>query len=124
MNTKKKSMPIRLSKSKIMAGLQCEKRLWLEIHRSDLIEYSEDAQQRFSVGHEVGEVACSLVKNGIMVEMEDGISSALSETKRILDESPNKPIFEATFSHKDVLIRADILKKGKANHNLIEVIKH
>ena len=33
----------RLSKSKIIAGRQCERRIWLEVNRPDLREFS-DAQ--------------------------------------------------------------------------------
>lgn len=46
-----------LSKSKLLAYRQCPKRLWLEIHRSDLIEWTDQAQANFLVGHEVGGIA-------------------------------------------------------------------
>ena len=45
------------SKSKVMAFRQCPKRLWLSIHRPELSEESADAQVRFTVGFEVGDVA-------------------------------------------------------------------
>ena len=40
-----------------MAGRQCEKRLWLEVYQSDLIEYGPDVEQRFATGHDVNDVA-------------------------------------------------------------------
>ena len=46
-----------LSKSKIMAGRQCEKRLWLEVYRSDLIEYGSDVEQRFAAGDDGNDMA-------------------------------------------------------------------
>lgn len=46
-----------LSKSKLNAYHQCAKRLWLEVHREDLIEISPATQRKFGVGHQVGEVA-------------------------------------------------------------------
>jgi hypothetical protein len=46
-----------LSKSKLLAYRQCPKRLWLEIHRSDLIEWTDQAQATFLVGHEVSGIA-------------------------------------------------------------------
>ncbi len=49
-----------LSKSKLLAYHQCPKRLWLEIHHADLIEWSDQAQASFLVGHEVGEIARKL----------------------------------------------------------------
>lgn len=46
-----------LSKSKIMLGRQCEKRLWLEVYRSHLIEYGADVEQHFAVGEDVNDTA-------------------------------------------------------------------
>lgn len=39
-----------LSKSKLMAFLQCPRRLWLEVHRSELRVDSKAAQARFNAG--------------------------------------------------------------------------
>jgi len=50
----------RLSKSRITAGLQCGKRLWLAIHRPELEVYSADTRRRFAAGNSVGEVAREL----------------------------------------------------------------
>ena len=114
-------MTTKLSKSKILSGLQCEKRLWLEVHHAEAKVVPADVERRFMVGHAVGEVACSLHKDGNLVEWNENASSALSETKRLLKEHPEKPIFEATFAHEGVLIRADILKKEAGGYHLIEV---
>lgn len=35
------------SKSKLLALRQCPKRLWLEVHRPDLREYSTETDARF-----------------------------------------------------------------------------
>ena len=45
-----------LSKSKLMAFRQCPRRLWLEVHRPELLADSQAAQTRFDAGHEVGDV--------------------------------------------------------------------
>lgn len=89
-------MTAKLSKSQIMSGLQCEKRLWLENHEPESAETSADAEYRLAEGQEVHEVARSLQET--------------SETT-----------FEATFSHQDVLVKVDILKKGARGHVLTEV---
>ena len=44
----------RLSKSRITAGLQCGRRLWLSVHRPELQIYGADAQRRFASGDGVG----------------------------------------------------------------------
>ena len=115
------TMTTKLSKSKILSGLQCKKRLWLEVHHAEAKVVPADVEHRFMIGHAVGEVACSLHKDGSFVEWNENASAALSETKRLLKEHPEKPIFEATFAHEGVLIRADILKKEAGGYHLIEV---
>ena len=49
-----------LSKSRIMSSLQCLKRVHLEIHRKDLLEYSKATERSFAIGHEVGDIAIRL----------------------------------------------------------------
>ena len=51
------STPLRLSKSRLLAYRQCPRRLWLEIHRRDLLEVTAAQQARFDAGHAVGEIA-------------------------------------------------------------------
>jgi len=48
-----------LSKSKIIAFRQCQKRLWLEIHRPELRDDSA-FQMVFQIGHQVGEVVARI----------------------------------------------------------------
>lgn len=99
-----------LSKSRIMAGLQCAKRLWLEVHRPDLIEYDPGVEQRLAVGEDVNDVARSQYPGGVLVEYDEGADAAIADTMRLLEERPGTPIFEATFSADGVLVRADIFK--------------
>ncbi len=110
-----------LSKSKIMAGHQCEKRLWLEVYRPDLIEYGSDVEQRFAVGENVNEVARAQYPDGVLVSYDHGAEGAVEDTQRLLLEQPGTPIFEATFKAQDILVRADILKPCREGFELIEV---
>ena len=48
---------IGLSKSKIISGLQCPKRLYLAVHRPELDEVSDETERMFSNEHLVGEIA-------------------------------------------------------------------
>ncbi|MDD9810489.1 MAG: DUF2779 domain-containing protein [Gammaproteobacteria bacterium] len=114
-------MTTHLSKSKIMSGLQCEKRLWLETHRPALAVVSADVKHRLEAGDEVNEVARSLHAGGHLIGFDGGIKGAVAETKRMLKNSPQTPLFEATFSHQDVVVRVDVLKKGRRGYRLIEV---
>ena len=110
-----------LSKSRIMAGLQCQKRLWLEVNRPDLIEYDPGVEQRLAVGEDVNEVARAQYPGGALVEYDDGADAAIEETRRLLEERPGMPIFEATIAADGVLVRTDILKSRQDGFDLIEV---
>ncbi|MGR3913381.1 MAG: DUF2779 domain-containing protein [Gammaproteobacteria bacterium] len=112
----------RLSKSKIMSGLQCKKRLWLEVHQREVAAPPDaDAQRRFDVGNAVGAVARELHRGGRLVGFDGGVDGAIAETQDALHAHPGAPVFEATFAHDDVAVRVDILEKGVRGYRLIEV---
>jgi hypothetical protein len=111
----------RLSKSRITAGLQCGKRLWLAVHRPELEAYTADARRRFAAGHDVGEVARRLYGPGVLIGAEGGLSRALAETQRALAREGDVTLFEATFRHRGVLIRADVLERRDGRFRLVEV---
>ena len=107
--TVKQSRQFGLSKSRIAAFEQCPRRLWLQTHRKDLAVVDEGAQARFQTGNLVGEVACSLVPNGIMVEAEPNLQAAIQVTSKLITDGQH-PIFEGTFSHDGVLVRVDVME--------------
>lgn len=116
-----------LSKSKIIAYLQCPRRLWLEIHRPELRSDSAGAQARFSAGDRVGEIARQLYdpkQKGVTVDVSVlGVAQALKVTQGLLEW--NTPIFEAGFSAAGGLAFADALlpvrKGGSRQWRMIEV---
>lgn len=110
-----------LSKSKILSGLQCKKRLWLEVHRNDLAEVTVSTEHRFKVGHEVNDVARSFYPDGVLIETENDMGEALFRTKQLLNENKERPVFEATFEHEGVLVRTDILQKIRTGYHVTEV---
>jgi hypothetical protein len=111
----------RLSKSRITAGLQCGKRLWLAVHRPELEVYSADTQRRFAAGHGVGEVARELYGDGVLVGDGASLSQALRETEHALAQPGDVTLYEATFRHRGVLIRADILERRGDRCRMVEV---
>jgi hypothetical protein len=111
----------RLSKSKIISGLQCPKRLWLEIRRPELIEYSAQTQAVFASGNLVGEVARSLRPGGILIESQGNLSQALRDSEEALSGEADVTLFEGTFRHGDVLVRADVLERRDGISHLVEV---
>ncbi len=111
----------RLSKSRVTAGLQCGKRLWLAVHRPELEAYSADTRRRFAAGHGVGQVGRELYPGGILVGEGVPLSQALRETEEALADPGDVTLYEATFRHKGVLIRADILERREGRCRMIEV---
>lgn len=111
----------KLSKSKIMSGVQCPKRLYLEVHQPELAEETPRLIQIFSFGYQVGEIARKLYPEGKLIEHDKDLSSALKETHILLNKYPEAPFFEATFAHNGVLIRADVFRKGDKGFQMTEV---
>ena len=111
----------RLSKSRITAGLQCGKRLWLAVHRPELEVYSADTRRRFAAGHGVGEVARELYGDGVLIGDGASLSQALRETDHALAQPGDVTLYEATFRHRGVLIRADVLERRGGRCRMVEV---
>jgi len=112
-----------LSKSRFQKGLQCEKALWLSIHRRDLAApVSESLQWIFDQGTEVGRLAQELFPGGIEVA-EDHMhqAEALITTARLLAEGATV-LYEPAFEHEGAFARVDILTAtGDGHWDLYEV---
>lgn len=116
-------MNTRLSKSRFQKGLQCEKALWLAVHRRKLADPITELQQWiFDQGTGVGRLAQGLFPGGIEVT-EDYLhtAAALKTTEKLLAELP-LPLYEPAFFFDDVLVRVDILVPvGDGTWDLYEV---
>lgn len=106
----------RLSKSKFLSGLQCHKRLYLEIHQPSLATKPDAATQAmFDMGTEVGELARSRFPGGVLVTAGYRQTEAsLAQTAELVQDLQVPAIFEAAFLHGGVLIRADVLERVQA----------
>jgi hypothetical protein len=111
----------RLSKTRILNHLQCPKRLYLQTFRPELAEESEEAEQAFAVGHEVGELARREHPDGLLIQHDTELSLALRQTRELVTNEPRRSLFEATFQHDGVLVRADLLLPGERERHLVEV---
>ncbi|MFM2273690.1 MAG: hypothetical protein RL702_2755 [Pseudomonadota bacterium] len=111
-----------LSKSKITQFEQCPRRLWLAVYRPEAAVQDEGAEARFITGHAVGDIACALHPDGVMIEAEPDLASALARTAELVAARGPAALFEATFQHDGVLVRADILTPvGRKGWVLAEV---
>lgn len=120
--------PFRLSKSRFLAGLQCEKRLYLDIHAPELATSPDTATQAMlDMGIEVGSLARRRVPGGVLVTADHRHSAeALRETAALLHDLTVPAIYEGAFEYDDILVRVDILERvtaddGIASWRLIEV---
>ena len=116
-------MTFRLSKSKYLSGLQCHKRLWLEIHKPELASPPPPGRQRiFDQGTTVGELATEEFPDGVLIEADYlNIPDAIKQTKEALDNSVDV-IFEGCFIYDNVLVRPDIILRNDLGiWNMIEV---
>lgn len=109
-----------LSKTTFMSGLQCRKRIWLEIHRPTQPKNINFTQQRIMrQGHEVGYYAQQQFPEGQLIESFG--EKALKETQLSL-EGGATCLFEPAFVFDDILVRCDILLKNPDHTwTLIEV---
>ncbi|MBK7592258.1 MAG: DUF2779 domain-containing protein [Betaproteobacteria bacterium] len=112
---------MRLSKSRLVAWLQCPKRLWLQQHRPELAAPSEAAANRMAQGHKVGAAAQTLFPGGHLVGHVDNLSAALRETEALLAQPGDVTLFEAALKASDILVRADVLVRESGACRLIEV---
>ncbi len=115
---------IRISKTKFVAGVQCLKRLYLEVHQPELAgELDEASKAVIEQGRQVGLVAQKAFPGGVMVKAGHAeLAKAIQVTRDLVAKAEAPAIFEATFQHEGVLVRTDVLKRsGRLGHRLIEV---
>jgi hypothetical protein len=115
--------PMRISKSKFVAGVQCLKRLYWQVHQPELATEPDAAVEAImEQGQEVGLLAHQLFPGGVEVDGSGGLDEAIRTTQELMANREVPAIFEGTFEHDGVLVRVDILQRRKDNRwRLIEV---
>jgi predicted RecB family nuclease len=113
-----------LSKSRFVAGHQCLKRMYLQVHEPDLAgEADEKTQAVMEQGHEVGRCAQKMFPGGLLIEAgHEDLGKALEQTEVAVAKKHLPAVFEATFVHENILARVDILERlPRDRWRLIEV---
>ena len=113
-----------LSKSRIIAGFQCLKRLYLQIHERELAaDPDEGSLAVIEQGQEVGRLARTMFPGGVLIEAgHEELTKALALTQELVARNQAPALIEGTFKHANVLVRTDILeRKSKGTWRLIEV---
>jgi hypothetical protein len=114
---------IRLSKSRYVAGCQCLKRLYWQVHTPEIAAQPGAADQAImEQGREVGLLARQLFPGGIEVGSEGGLGQAIRVTRELVANCEIPAIFEGVFEHDGVLVRVDVLHRRRDGRwRLIEV---
>ena len=115
-------MPITISKSKYMAGVQCLKRLYWQVHEPELGGVPDAAAVAImEQGREVGKLARQLFAGGVEVPSCDP-EQAIRITRELIANPDVPAIFEAAFENGGVFVRVDILHRRRDGRwRLIEV---
>ena len=98
-----------LSKSRLISAWQCPKKLHLEKHHKELGVITAQMESAFAGGHQVGDVAQQIYGSENSVEIAFNFKTMVAETTALFEAGADFPIFEATFRHEGVLIRADVM---------------
>ncbi len=108
-----------LSKSRLLAHLQCPKRLWLEVNAPLLKEDSAATEAAYAAGNRLGEVARELFDaNGLGHTFDwkvDGVASVVAQTQAAIKStrktlSRRATLFEAAFEAGGARVFVDMLK--------------
>jgi len=114
---------MKLSKSRFVAGCQCLKRLYWQVHSPELAEQPDAAAEAIiEQGHEVAMLARRLFPGGVEVDCSRGLGDAIRATRELFTNPNVSAIFEAVFEHQNVLVKVDILHRRRDGRwRLIEV---
>lgn len=111
---------VRLSKSKVIAGRQCLKRLWLQVHKRDVAGDTGN-EMAIAIGHDVGAAAQGLYPEGVLLGSHEDFAGSLQATHAWAAAGGDGVSFEATFQADGVLVMADIVEKRAGKLHLVEV---
>ena len=114
---------IRLSKSRVLAGLQCHKRLWWTVHEPASPELQPDdaLQALFDDGTYVGRVARAHVPGGVLIDLPyNAYDERIARTEAALQRGA-PVIYEASFRAGQVFVSVDILERRPEGTSVIEV---
>ena len=110
-----------LSKSRLISAWQCPKKVHLEKHHKELGVITSQMESLFAGGNQVGDIAQQLYGTDESVEIAFNFKTMVAETKRLIENGADFPIFEATFRYENVLIRADVMIPEGDGWHVIEV---
>ena len=110
-----------ITKSRLLSGHRCPKRLWLQTYHPELAEPSSTSELTIANGIEIGSMARLNYLNGILIEHIKQPDLAVEETTRLMSSKAPVTLFEAAFMHDGALVRSDILVPTDDGWRMVEV---
>lgn len=107
-----------LTKSHFLAGLQCPKRLWFEVHQP--LEERATASFAQLNGRAVDQLVQRLTP-GVLIARSQGMPAAIAETRRALESGPPPVLYQPAFRAGNLAAIADVLHTRGGSATLIEV---
>lgn len=119
-------MIYRITKSKFILGLQCEKALYLDVYKPQLAYFPPETLARFRKGRDFEAKIKALFPNAIDVSQHCGrnIQKYPELTAQILEQPGEVNLYEAGFVHNEVLVLADVVHKDSDGNISIYEIKN
>ena len=105
-----------LTKSRIMTGLTCPKKLWFDTH-----DKLKTDSFLFHLGNRFGDYSRSHYGPGIDLTNNLDTQDALAKTSAALNDKNVHVIYEAAFLYSDTLVRADVLIRHGNSWEMVEV---
>ena len=113
---------MKLSKSRFVAGVQCLKRLYWQVHEPELAAGPDASGYAImEQGREVGMLARQSFPGGVEVRSDRGLDEAIRATRELVANPEVPAIFEGTFENGGVLVRVDVLQRRRDRWRLLEV---
>src|SRR5437868_2984370 len=105
-------MSLILSKSRFLAGRQCLKRLYLQVHQPEIAGAADGAREAvLEQGQQVRLLARQLFPGGVEVDGSGSLERAVRITKELVANPEIPAIFEAAFQYQSVVVKIDILRR-------------
>ena len=108
-------MDFQLSKSRIMSGLQCHKKLWLDVHGN----FDDQPKSQYEAGNRFNEIIRKSYGEGVNLSKSKDISEATSKTKEAI-KNKVKVIYEGTFIYSETIVKVDVLINRDDKWELLE----
>lgn len=119
-------MIYRLTKSKFIRGLQCEKALYLDVYKPQLAYYPPETLARFRRGRDFEAKVKSLFPNAIDISQRLGhrIEKYPELTASLLAQPGEVNLYEAGFVYNEVLVLTDVVHKDADGNISVYEIKN